>query len=251
MITFENVSFAYNGNRVLENASFGIKKGESICMIGPNGGGKTTIFRLLLGLLKPDSGNIEILGTSPRRARTRIGYMPQHFDFDPKFPVTALDIVLMGNLNRIHGGRYSSEDKAKAHEALERVGLSNEALSGFTRLSGGQRQRVLIARALACDPEILLLDEPTANVDLTVEARFLETIEELRSQVTILTITHDLGVASHFGDHVLCVNRSVHSHSISDLSGEVILEIFSDEKRHEHERHALHDHGDHSKCDHH
>ena len=251
MINFENVSFAYNGNRVLEDASFKVKKGDSICLIGPNGGGKTTIFRLLLGLLKPQCGTIEILGTAPRHARARIGYMPQHFDFDPKFPVTALDIVLMGCLNRIHGGRYTITDKAKAHKTLERVGLADRTTAAFARLSGGQRQRVLIARALTCDPEILLLDEPTANVDLTVEARFLETIEELREQMTILTITHDLGVASHFGDHVLCVNRNVHTHSISDLSGDVIFEIFSDERRHEHECHALHDHGDHSKCDHH
>lgn len=250
VIEFSGVHFAYDGNVVLEKASFDIAKGESLCLIGPNGGGKTTIFRLILGLLKPDSGSITALGTTPHKARTRIGYTPQRFDFDPAFPVTALDIVLMGKLNRIHGGPYRRSDKEAALHALEKVGLAAMANRPYTRLSGGQRQRILIARALVCDPKILLLDEPTANVDLTVEARFLDSIDELKSEMTVLTITHDLGVLGYFGDRVLCVNRNVHSHLTSELSGDVIREIFSDELRLAHERDALHQHGDHSHCEH-
>lgn len=250
LIRFSDVDFSYNGTPVLSKASFEVRQGESLCMIGPNGGGKTTILRLALGLLKPDAGKIEILGTTPRKASVAVGYMPQHFQFDPKFPVTVTDVVLMGRLDRIRGGRYTHADKEAAGRAIERVRLTPEAKRPYAGLSGGQRQRVLLARALVSDPRVLLLDEPTANIDLTVEERFLESIEKLKEQVTILTVTHDIGVAGHFGDRVLCVNRSVHSHAVSELKGEVIKEIFSDELRLEHDRHTRHTHGDHSHCDH-
>ncbi|MFV1994880.1 MAG: metal ABC transporter ATP-binding protein [Verrucomicrobiales bacterium] len=250
VISFKEVDFPYQEQKVLEQASFEVAHGESLCIIGPNGGGKTTIIRLLLGLLLPDRGTISVLGNAPRIARTRIGYTPQHFDFDPGFPVTALDIVLMGRLDRTCGGRYRREDREAALWCLDRLGLANFPSRSFASLSGGQRQRVLIARALVSEPRLLLLDEPTANVDLTVEARFLDTIEKLKEGITVVTVTHDLGVVSHFGDRVLCVNRNVHSHHIDELTGDTIKEIFSDELRENHERHARHDHGDHSKCEH-
>ncbi|MEM7145130.1 MAG: ABC transporter ATP-binding protein [Verrucomicrobiota bacterium] len=244
-VALADVSFAYDQNNpIIEHATFTIPHGESLCLIGPNGGGKTTLFKLILGLLKPDRGQIAVLGTSPNNAARRIGYMPQHLQYDPKFPVTARDIVLMGRVNKHLGGRYSHSDKDAASHALERMNLADLANHPFSKLSGGQRQRVLIARALICDPQLLLLDEPTANVDLAVEAQFLETIESLKDSLTILTVTHDLGVINHLGQRVLCVNRSVHSHNAADLTGDVVREIFTGELRLDHERHS---HGDHNR----
>jgi zinc transport system ATP-binding protein len=249
-IDFAGVDFAYDQTPILQDATFTVDRGESLCLIGPNGGGKTTLFKLVLGLLKPRRGRIQVLGTRPRDASPRVGYMPQHLHYDPKFPVTARDIVIMGRVNKRFGGRYRREDKEAALQALERLDLADHAQHPFAQLSGGQRQRVLIARALICEPQLLLLDEPTANVDLAVEEQFLETIESLKSQLTILTITHDLGVIGHLGQRVLCVNRSVHSHNAADLTGDVVKEIFTGKLRLTHERHARHDQGDHSHCDH-
>jgi zinc transport system ATP-binding protein len=249
-VQFTGVDFAYDQTPILEQATFTIPRGESLCLIGPNGGGKTTLFKLILGLLKPKAGQVKILGTTPRDASPRVGYMPQYLQYDPKFPVTAHDIVIMGRVNNRFAGPYASKDKEAALNALDRMHLADHAQHPFSKLSGGQRQRVLIARALICEPQLLLLDEPTANVDLAVEARFLETIESLKSKLTILTVTHDLGVIGHLGQRVLCVNRSVHSHNAADLTGDVVKEIFTGELRLAHEQHALHSQGNHSHCDH-
>lgn len=251
IIKFDNVSRSFGIGPVLEHVSFEINEGESTCLIGPNGGGKTTLLRLMLGLIKPSTGSVRVFGARPSKVRRRIAYVPQHIRFDPLFPVNALDIVLMGRLNHLHLGRYCNDCKATAYEALADAGLADVAHRPFADLSGGQRQRVLIARALACKPEILLLDEPTANIDLSVEARLLETLEQLRERMSIIMVSHDLDLISHItNDYVLCVHHHVHRHAVSELSGDVIREIYSSERRVEHERKTLHQQGDHSHCDH-
>lgn len=250
IVRCEGLTHRYGRTPVLEDVTFSVEKGESLCVIGPNGGGKSTLLKLLLGLILPEKGRITILGRSPADARDRVGYVPQSIQFDQKFPVSALDVVLMGRLDRIGlWGRFGKGCREAARDALERVGLENHARSPFSQLSGGERQRVLIARALACDPEILLLDEPTANIDLSVEARFLETLDELQKSMTVLLVTHDLDVISRLGDSALCVNRRVHRHSLP-LSPELVQEIYSGRYRLEHDRQARHRQGDHSACDH-
>jgi zinc transport system ATP-binding protein len=233
----------------LEGVDFTVSRGESLCMIGPNGGGKSTLAKLILGLLEPDRGRISIFGQKPRDARTRIGYVPQAMRFDPLFPIAALDIVLMGRLNHLSVGHYSKACRDAARAALSEVGLAGYERRPFSALSGGERQRVMVARALACEPEILLLDEPTANIDLTIEAALIETLVSLRSRMTILMITHDLDLVSSIGDSVLCVNHRVHRHSLP-LSGETIREIYSGRRRIEHDRRTRHQQGDHSTCSH-
>lgn len=251
VIQFENVSRSFSIGPVLEDVSFEIGAGESTCLIGPNGGGKTTLLRLMLGLIKPDSGKVRIFGTRPSRARRKMAYVPQHINFDPLFPVNALDIVLMGRLNHLRFGRYCHDCKSTAYECLADVGMADSAQRPFSDLSGGQRQRVLIARALACKPDLLLLDEPTANIDLSVGARLLETLGELRKRMSIIMVSHDLDLISHItNDYVLCVHHHVHRHPVADLSGDVIREIYSSERRIEHEQKTLHSQGDHSHCDH-
>lgn len=244
-----DLCFRYGKPKVLEEANFAVEQGESLCIIGPNGGGKSTLFKLLLGLLEPNSGELKVLGGSPADATAQVGYVPQALRYDPLFPISALDIALMGRLDRLKIGRFSKKCRDKAHEALAEVGLEKEANRPFSDLSGGQRQRVMIARALACEPEILLLDEPTANIDLSVEAQFLDTLKKLRGKLTILLVTHDLGIVSEIGDSTLCVNRRIHRHSLP-LDGETIREIYSGELRIEHDRRTRHRQGDHSKCKH-
>lgn len=251
VIQFENVSRNFGMGAVLEDVSFEVARGQSTCLIGPNGGGKTTLLRLMLGLIRPSSGKVRIFGARPSRARTRVAYVPQHISFDPLFPVNALDIVLMGRLDHLKFGRYCNDCKDTAREALHEVGLSDSAHRPFADLSGGQRQRVLIARALACKPELLLLDEPTANIDLSVEARLLETLARLRQRMSIVMVSHDLDLISHItDDYVLCVHQHVHRHAVAELTGDVIREIYSSERRVEHEKKTLHQQGDHSCCDH-
>jgi zinc transport system ATP-binding protein len=254
LVECRGVSFAYDRSNVLEDVSFALHRGESLCVIGPNGGGKSTLVKLLLGLLEPTAGRIDVLGRSPREARTGMGYVPQAIRYDPQFPIAALDIVLMGRLNHLSVGRFSKTCREIALAALAEVGMADFAKRPFSALSGGERQRVLVARALACEPELLLLDEPTANIDLSVEAQLIETLAKLRQRMTILMVTHDLELVSSLGDSVLCVNHRVHRHSLP-LSGETIKEIYSGRRRLEHDRRARReDHGrsacDHSACDH-
>jgi len=234
-LDFRKANFRYREVPVLVDVSLRVEEGECVAMIGPNGGGKSTLLKLALGLLKPESGAIHVFDHAPHTGCRLIGYVPQHLHFDPKFPVTCLEVVLMGRLDRLPWwGRYSLEDRAAAHESFRRVGLAGMEERPFASLSGGQKQRVLIARALFTEPRLLLLDEPTANVDLTVEERFVELLEELRAKVTIVLVTHDLGLVERLTDQVICVNRRVHRHRVSDLDGETLRQIYSAELREQH-----------------
>jgi zinc transport system ATP-binding protein len=249
-VSFENVSFSYGPTSVLQAVNFEIEEGASTFVIGPNGGGKTTLLRLALGLLQPKSGTVKIFGEPADRASSKIGYVPQAMRFDPLFPVTALDIVLMGRLDQIRFGFFGRKCKEAARTALAEVDLADVAGTPFANLSGGQRQRVMIARALATGAKLLLLDEPTANIDLTVEEQFLGSLDHLSQHATIMLVTHDIDLISRLGDSVLCVNHNVHRHAVGDLHGELIREIFSGEHRIDHDRKARHKEGDHSVCDH-
>ena len=250
VVQFESVRKSFGPTKVLQDVSFSIDDCVSTAIIGPNGGGKTTLLRLMLGLIEPDGGQIRMFGKEPRESRRRIGYVPQAIRFDPLFPISVREIVLMGRLDRLAFGFFKKPCHDAAAAALARVGLENIIDKPFADLSGGQRQRVLIARALVSDPEMLLLDEPTANIDLTVEARLLETLEELEKQMTIVMVSHDLGLVKRITDTALCVHGHVHTHQVDDLDGDLVTEIFSGEKRHVHERRTLHKQGDHTRCDH-
>lgn len=228
ILSLRDVSFAYTAVPVLDQVNLTVRAREIIAVVGPNGGGKTTLLKLILGLLRPDTGEVSVFGESPTAVQHRIGYMPQYAHHDPQFPVTVMDVVLMGRVERRWGGPYSRADREAARTALAEVQL--EDLSGrlFNALSGGQRQRVLIARALTCEPELLLLDEPTANVDVVVERTLYEILRDLSPRMTILMVSHDLGFVSDMVQRVICVNRRVVMHPTSDITGEVIQDIYEE-----------------------
>jgi len=240
VIAIERMSFAYEpGRPVLADVDLVVHERDFVCLVGPNGGGKTTLIRLMLGLLRPTRGSIRVFGRSPQEARLRVGYMPQHAHLDPRFPVNVMDVVLMGRLGTGRRfGPYRSVDKAAAIEAMRRVGVDDLRGRSFSSLSGGQRQRVLIARALACGPDLLLLDEPTANLDPHVEGEFCGLLRELNRRLTIVLVSHDVGFVSEFVKTVVCVNRQVVTHPTSELSGRMISEVYGYDVRM-----VRHDHG--------
>ena len=207
-LQFTDVCFAYDRQEVVHNVELSVPDRSLVAMVGPNGGGKTTLIRLALGLLKPQRGTVRVFGEAPERRRKRIGYVPQHLAFDAEFPVSALDVVLMGRADQHGFGPYRRDDRDKATQALERVHLGHLSRRALAQLSGGERQRALIAQALVSDPELLLLDEPTANVDTAVEHEIYELLRELNARMTIVVVSHNLNVVTRHASHVACVNRT-------------------------------------------
>ncbi|GHV93769.1 ABC transporter ATP-binding protein [Spirochaetia bacterium] len=207
-VKFDSVSFSYGPVRVLENASFHIHRGEFVALVGPNGSGKTTVLKLLLGLEQPGAGKIELFGLSRERFpawRDKLGYVPQQPPADQAFPIGVRDVVRMGLLRPSKGYGAGGEAEGKAGEAMEQAGIADLAERSYRALSGGQRRRVLVARALASGPELLILDEPTANMDAESETRLFETLGKLKGKTTILIVTHDTDFVSVLTDRVLCL----------------------------------------------
>jgi len=221
VVELTNVSFAYNGRTILRQVNLAIQQGDFMAMIGPNGGGKTTLIKLMLGLLKPTGGTIRILSRPAEKASHHIGYVPQNTHINPDFPISALDVVLMGQLQpgnrRI---RHSRQDRVVAHEALDKMGMGAHCHRRIGELSGGQRQRVFIARALVCEPEILLLDEPTAHIDTKGQTDLYRLLQTLNREMTIVVVSHDLLLLSPHVKSVACVNTRLHYHPRGQLIGE-------------------------------
>lgn len=203
-----HLSFAYNHTPILIDVTCTVPQGAFISIIGPNGGGKTTFLRLLLGLLKPTQGSCLVFGTPPFLGQKGVSYVPQTTSLDPHFPINALDVVLGGLLSQLPWhGHFSKDLRKKALHALEQVELAQVAHLPFGELSGGQQQRVLIARALVAEPKLLLLDEPTANIDPKAEEHILSILRSLRKKLTIVMVTHNLQLAIHQVDQILCLQR--------------------------------------------
>jgi zinc transport system ATP-binding protein len=226
IIEIAGLSFAYGNTPVLSGVDLRILRGDFVCIIGPNGGGKTTLLRLILGLLQPAAGTIRVFGRSPAAARRRIGYMPQRAQLDPQFPVRAIDVALMGRLGSGRLGPFRRDDRERAAQALREVGLEAYARRPFAALSGGQRQRVLIARALACDPQLLLLDEPTANLDPMVQDGMTELLHELNHRLTVVLVSHDFGFVARHVKTVVCINRTAEVHTAQAVTGESIRAMY-------------------------
>jgi len=219
----KQVAFSYNGQIVIENVDLKILEGDFMAMIGPNGGGKTTLLKLILGLLTPTQGIIHVFDRSPKKASHLIGYVPQNVHINQRFPITAMDVVLMGRLvPERRWARNPLQDRREAIEALQHLEMEAFADTKIGELSGGQRQRVFIARALVTRPRLLLLDEPTASIDSKGQADFFRLLEALNKEMTILMVSHDLLAISRHVKSVACVNRHLHYHHHAEITGDML-----------------------------
>jgi zinc transport system ATP-binding protein len=223
VISIQHLWAGYEQEPVLEDVNLSVYEGDFIGLIGPNGGGKTTLLRVLLGLLPPTRGRVRILGLPVQEGRRMIGYVPQVVEFDRDFPINVWDVARMGRLGqRRLLQRYTAEDDAVVAEALHRVDLYDLRRRPIGELSGGQRQRAYIARALATQPEILLLDEPTSSVDPQVSGNIYELLRELNQHVTILLISHDMSAISSHVKTVGCLNRRLFYHGEQEITVDML-----------------------------
>lgn len=222
-IEIRDLSFSYEGVPVLENVNLVLEQGDFLAILGPNGGGKSTLLKLMLGLLRPDRGTIRILGEAPHTARHRVGYVPQHVEFNRGFPISVMEVALMGRLDPSRMGRpYTREDRGRVARILKQVGMWEHRFAHVDALSGGQRQRVFIARALATEPEVLFLDEPTAGVDPNFEVGLYDLLKEWNKQATVVVVTHDIGVVSRYVRSVACVNRTLVFHQEGKITAQMM-----------------------------
>ncbi len=223
IIELRGVWFAYDGQLVLEGIDLTVYEDDFVGIIGPNGGGKSTLLKIILGLLAPTRGEVKVFGLPPRRRRHLVGYVPQQAEFDRDFPITVKDVVLMGRLN--HRGRIRSfgpQDRRIAGEAMSRVEILDLADRQIGKLSGGQRQRVFLARALTSEPKVLLLDEPTSSVDTRAELDFFEVLHELNSKMAIIMVSHDVGMISGYVKTIACLRRSLIYHHDKEITKEMM-----------------------------
>jgi zinc transport system ATP-binding protein len=222
-VELHDIWLSFRDVPVLEGINLELERNDYAAVLGPNGSGKTTLLKIILGLTEPERGSVRVLGTTPRGARGRVGYVPQHFRFDPSFPLSVEDLVLMGRLHRARPlRRYGKDDRRIALEMLEKVELGDLLQRQIGTLSGGQLQRALIARALALEPELLLLDEPTASLDERIERGVWELLEDLSHEMTVLVVSHDIGAISQYVRSVCCLNRKLYHHPSKGLTREIL-----------------------------
>lgn len=214
IVSITNLSFSYAQQLVLEDVSLHVEKGDFLAIIGPNGGGKSTLLKLLLGLKKPQEGSIKVFENPPEKSLSSIGYVPQNTNINTDFPIQVIDVVLMGHVGDkppLIG--YKKSEIACGNGALRQVGMEEFAKKKIGDLSGGQRQRVMIARALCAHPKLLLLDEPTANIDTDGQKQIYELLKELNEHITIIVVSHDLSLTLQYANKVAHINKKITLHN--------------------------------------
>ncbi|MGB2814039.1 MAG: ABC transporter ATP-binding protein [Dehalococcoidales bacterium] len=227
LVRLEDVWVYYDSIPVLEAINLSIESNNFLGIIGPNGGGKTTLLKVILGLIKPARGKVTVLGMPPERGRKHIGYISQFNLFDHDFPISAFEVVLMGRYNR--SGlmqRYREEDRKAAIEALETVEMLDYKDRQIGRLSGGEQQRVFIARALATNPKLLLLDEPTASIDTSMQSDFYELLDKLKDSMAIVLVSHDVSAVSIYVSEIACLNHQLFYHGSKEVSAEELEKTY-------------------------
>jgi zinc transport system ATP-binding protein len=221
VINLKDVWVRYEDITVLEGINLVVQQHDFLGLIGPNGGGKSTLIKVILGMIKPCQGTVSVLDAPPRKSRKYIGYVPQYSLFDLNFPITVWEVGLMGRLG--HRGllsRYNSEDKQAVYKALDTVEMLEYKDRQIGKLSGGQRQRVFIARALASDPKLLLLDEPASGIDTHMQTEFYELLDKLKKSMAIVMVSHDISAISMYMDKIACLNRKLYYHDSKELTSD-------------------------------
>ncbi len=214
-LKISDLTFSYTKDVVLDSVSLEVAPEDFLAIIGPNGGGKSTLLKIILGNLKPSSGSVEIWGKPPKEMISSIGYVPQDTNINTNFPIKVLDVVMMGYLDRpqkLFG--YSKDEINGAIEALDKVGMAKYLDAKIGNLSGGQRQRVMMARALVSHPKILLLDEPTSSIDVSGQREIYQLLKELNSDIPIVVVSHDISVILEYATKVAHINRELVYHDI-------------------------------------
>ncbi len=248
IVNIDHLWLQYGTTIALEDITFQLHALDFVSIIGPNGGGKTTLLKVLLGLVHPSRGRVRVLGNAPHQGRGEIGYVPQQATLDKDFPITVWDVTLMGRLGRLPlFQRYQARDRELVADALRRVNMYDFRRRQIGKLSGGQQQRVLIARALVSQPRLLLLDEPTASIDSEIKREIYELLSELNEQVTIVMVSHDIGVVSSYVKTIACLNRRLVYHNEKDVTPEMLAETYQcpvDLIAHGVPHRVLHSHGE-------
>jgi zinc transport system ATP-binding protein len=223
VVELRDVWVRYDDVPVLENVNLTVRRHDFLGIIGPNGGGKSTLLKVILGLIVPERGDVSVLNASPAHSRGAVGYVAQRPAFDRDFPASVWDVVMMGRYAR-RGlyRRYGPEDVAAAANAMNRVGMYEARGRQIGRLSGGQQQRVFIARALVGDPQLLLLDEPLSSVDPSMQSDLYDLLHGLRQSLTIVMVSHDIGAISVHVDSIACLNRRLFHHGSREVSPEAL-----------------------------
>jgi zinc transport system ATP-binding protein len=228
VIHVDNVSFSFGNDHVLRHVSLKVTSGDFVGVIGPNGGGKTTLLRVILGVLKPAEGTVRLLGGPPRQTRIRVGYVPQETSSNKLFPISVWDVVLMGKMGKrgfFH--RYTKQDHEQVAAMLKELNLYAVKDKSIGDLSGGQRQKVLLARALVSDPEILFLDEPTASIDTKGQDELYDyLLHKNKAGTTVLLVTHNVGAVSAYIKSIACVNKEVYFHPDGVLDEATITKAY-------------------------
>jgi len=225
-IEVKNLYVSFDGNPVLEDVNLTVEREDYLGIIGPNGGGKSTLLRTILGLITPDRGEIMVMGYPAQENHHQVGYVPQHALFDRCFPIRVGEVVLMGRLGKRKGRCYSRQDRLIARQALQRVGMEHLRDRQIGELSGGERQRVLVARALAAEPSILLLDEPTASADPGFQVTFYELLAELNESMTIILVSHDISAVSRYVKRLACLNRQLFCSDNKEITPAMVEEMY-------------------------
>jgi zinc transport system ATP-binding protein len=240
VIDIQHLNFSYGSVPTLSGINLQVAEGEFLGIVGPNAGGKSTLLKLILGLLQPQSGNIKVLGRAPGAASRLLGYVPQYPSFPRDFPITVEQVVQLGRLGQGQGdsrwqmlwpGRVSSADRTAVTRALAEVEAGGIAKRQIGSLSGGQLQRVLLARALVGEPRILILDEPTANIDQRLESEIFDLLKALNTRMTILVVSHDVAFISRYVSRVACVNRTLICHGTEAVDGAVMQKLYRENVR--------------------
>ncbi|KYC45357.1 MAG: Cobalamin import ATP-binding protein BtuD [Candidatus Methanofastidiosum methylothiophilum] len=227
IIKLEKVSFDYGDNRVLEDITLTVYDDDFLGIIGPNGGGKSTLLKLILGLLTPTEGNILLFNKSPQEGRKYVGYVPQYTLVDRNFPINVEQVVLSGRIGQTDFlRRYSEKDRKIAEKSMDIMGIKEIKNTQIGKLSGGQLQRVLIARALSTEPKLLLLDEPTANIDVQAETNFYDFLHGLSEKMAIILVTHDTGAISSHVKTIGCINKTLHYHGEKSIPPKVFEKLY-------------------------